>query len=195
MRTITQLLLAIAVIGCAVRLAVPAAHSVRTVEVAEIVPASSFAVDNSLGYGTVGSACGYSLIANGITGYWSTVKQGTMNFIVFIFPAQQAVTQQVGVQITAPGGATVYTHAFAPQKISYEGTWFSVSATGDYSVPGTYTVSVYADNALIGQIPLVFTKVYVSLISKLEPAIAGRSFGNPGATAGTFRTEWCLTQQ
>jgi hypothetical protein len=149
-------MLAISIIYGVTRLTTLLAHSAQPPEVATILPAASAAVGNSLNGGSVGFGSGYGLVANGISDYWATANPATLDFVIFVYPAQQSVTQTIAFQITSPSGATVYTHTFAPQMMGYIGTWFTVSATGDFSVAGTYAVSVSADNAVIGQIPLVF---------------------------------------
>jgi hypothetical protein len=153
-----RLVLIILAIGCAIRLAAPVVQGAKTPEVAAIVPVTSYAVGNSLCCGSIGAGYGYSLYANGITDYWGTGNPGSIDLIIFVYPAQQSVTQQILVQITSPAGKVVHSTKFAPQKIGYAGTWFSLIAKGNYGTPGTYTVSVSADGTVIGQIPLVFAK-------------------------------------
>lgn len=102
------------------------------------------------------TAAGYTIQANGVTDYWLTAKQGTIDFVVFVDPGHN-VTQDITFALWPPGGAdqplTEYT--FKHVDIPVEGLWFQIPAQGDFSVPGTYTAAVYANGQSIGDIPVV----------------------------------------
>jgi hypothetical protein len=119
-------------------------------EHAAILPVISQTLGNATGgYG------GYTVTANGVTDYWSTVKSGTITLVVFVFPGAE-VTQDITLTVYAPNGTTqVYAYTFKAQKIPVIGSWFTFPAEGDYSLPGNYSVVVTANGAEVGRIPLV----------------------------------------
>jgi len=129
---------------------VPAASA--TIERASIVPL----VNQFLGP-SVNNIPGFSIYANGISGYWAASPSATVSFAVFVFPGRQ-VTQDIGFSVMPPDGKKpVYSNTFKSQSIGPVGTWFTVSAVGDYSAAGVYEAIVTADGAEIGRIPIVFT--------------------------------------
>ena len=134
-------------IGIAV---VPAAGA--TVERASIIPL----VNQFLGP-AVNNIPGFSIYANGISGYWVASSSATVSFAVLVFPGRQ-VTQDIVFSVMPPDGKKpVYSNTFKSQSIGPVGTWFTVSAVGDYSVAGVYNAVVTADGTEIGRIPIVFT--------------------------------------
>jgi len=130
----------------------PAPAAPATIERASIVPL----VNQFLGP-SVNNIPGFSIYANGISGYWVASPSATVSFAVFVFPGRQ-VTQDIGFSIVPPDGKKpVYANTFKAQSIGPVGTWFTVSAVGDYSAAGVYEAIVTADGTEIGRIPVVFT--------------------------------------
>jgi hypothetical protein len=123
-----------------------------TAERASIIPL----VNQFLGP-SVNNIPGFSIYANGISGYWVASSSATVSFAILVFPTRQ-VTQDIGFSVMPPNGnKPVYTNTFKAQSIGPVGTWFTVSAVGDYSAAGVYNAIVTADGTEIGRIPLVFT--------------------------------------
>ena len=123
-----------------------------SVERASIVPLVNAYIGNA-----VNNVQGFSMYANGITDYWSTASTATLSFAVFVFPGRQ-VTQDIGFAVLPPdGGKPVYSYTFKAQTIGALGTWYNITAEGDFSKAGTYTAIATADGAEIGRIPVVFT--------------------------------------
>jgi hypothetical protein len=115
-----------------------------------IIPVATQKLDNA-----TGGLGGYTITANGVTDYWSTVKSGTITFVAFVFPGA-SVTQDIGMTVYAPDGKTqVYTYTFKAQQMTVVGSWFTFPADGDYSLPGTYWAVVTANGQEIGRIPLI----------------------------------------
>jgi hypothetical protein len=129
-----------------------------TRETAAIVPVGAYSIGNSLGFASGGNlGYGFGLFANGITDYLRASNSTTNDFVIFVYPGRATVTQAISFTVTAPNGATVFTHTYQSLKFGYAGTWYTAAARGNWSAQGTYTASVYADGNLIGSIPVVVT--------------------------------------
>jgi hypothetical protein len=126
---------------------------------AEIIPAAQVAVGNALSGGDGGVSDGYALSANGINNYDTTCTGKCYYHFVFLTFTNAAVTASLQFKIVGPAGATVYSYTFPSEKISVGTDWFTISAEGNFSLPGTYEASVYGistTTTLLGSIPLLF---------------------------------------
>jgi len=126
---------------------------------AEIIPAAEVAVGNSLSGGDSGVSAGYALSANGVNNYDATCPGKCYYHFVFLTFTNAAVTASLEFKIVGPTGATVYSYTFRSEKIPLGTDWFTISADGNFSVPGTYEASVYGistTTTLMGSIPLLF---------------------------------------
>ena len=126
---------------------------------AEIIPAAEVAVGNSLSGGNGGVSDGYALSANGVNNYDATCSGKCYYHFVFLTFTNAAVTASIQFKIVGPTGATVYSYTFSSEKIPVGTDWFTISADGNFSMPGTYEAFVYGTSTtttLMGSIPLLF---------------------------------------
>jgi hypothetical protein len=126
---------------------------------AEIIPAAEVAVGNSLTGGNSGVNDGYSLSANGVNNYDATCSSKCYYHFVFLTFTNAALTASIQFKIVGPTGATVYGYTFPSEKIPVGTDWFTISADGNFGMPGTYEAFVYGTSTkttLLGSIPLLF---------------------------------------
>ncbi len=126
---------------------------------AEIIPAAEVAVGNSLSGGDGGVNDGYALSANGINNYDATCTGKCYYHFVVLTLTNAAITASLQFKIVGPTGASVYSYTFRSEKIPVGTDWFTITADGNFSKPGTYEVSVYGTSTtttLIGSVPLLF---------------------------------------
>jgi hypothetical protein len=136
--------------------AAPATSSSKFYIQAQILPAATFAVGDSLTLGPDGRSYGAGLTANDVDNSWSTCTCN-MDFVVFVF-ANRAETADVVFRIVSPTGTVVYHYSWPSQKIEVGGTWFSVLAKAAYTTPGTYLAELEVSGQLDGWAPVVFTR-------------------------------------
>jgi len=126
---------------------------------AEIIPAAEVAVGNSLSGGDGGVSYGYALSANGVNNYDAACIGKCYYHFVFLTFTNAAVTASLQFKIVGPTGATVYSYTFPSGKIPVGTDWFTITAEGNFSAPGTYEAYVYGTSTtttLIGSVPLLF---------------------------------------
>jgi hypothetical protein len=123
---------------------------------AQVIPASYLAVGSALQGGENGTKYGYSLIANGISGTWSTTQNGTVHFVVLTF-SSHAETGTVSFKVVGPNGGTVYRYSFGSEQVPAGADWFTLSAQGNYATPGLYFGEFFFGSSMIGWAPLNFT--------------------------------------
>jgi hypothetical protein len=130
---------------------------------ASIIPAEELAVGNSLPGGDDGVSYGYDLVANGITGWYTTCTESCdYRFAIFTF-TNEAVTASITFKIVGPSSATVYNYTWSAEKLPKGADWFWVGAKGNFGTTGNYDAEVYGTLAatskavLLGWIPLLFT--------------------------------------
>jgi hypothetical protein len=129
---------------------------------ASIIPAEELAIGSSLPGGDDGVSYGYDLVANGITGWYTTCSSSCgYRFAIFTF-TNEAVTAGITFKIVGPSSATVYNYTWPAEKLPKGADWFWVDAKGDFGTSGNYDAGVYGTLAggkavLLGWIPLLFT--------------------------------------
>jgi hypothetical protein len=133
-------------------------QTAKTYISAAIIPTETYSVGNSLPSGPDGRSYGFALSANGIDGLYvaATSPKTTFDFLFFVFSNNHSVTEHISFSVVSPSNATVYQYSFKPAVVSQGGSWFTVSATGNFEAKGTYFAEVHAGTSLIGWVPLNF---------------------------------------
>jgi len=139
----------------------PAGSTGPTVSAA-IIPASTFAIGNSLSVGPDGRGYGHSMSANGIDDLWSC-SSCALSYAFWVFTsAALKANVEFRVLYCGPTGnsstcSTSYSYTFSSQSLDTIGDGYSIIPKISYKTSGVYFAEVWVNNHLASYIPVTIT--------------------------------------